>query len=281
MIDVQAISVEKGKKRIVKQVSFKIRPGQISVVLGKNGAGKSSLMEVLTGLYPPSEGRIKWEGIALKTMDLSKLAKRRAVLSQQVQVAFALRVQELLEMGTYVTQQPLRPLYTKRLIEEALEEVRLPGIEKRFFHTLSGGEQKRVLLAKCIVQLNACSDAAYTKYLFLDEPTAGLDIEQQCHFIGIIKDWVKKRGAGVFTILHDINLAAQVADEIILLKEGVLIDKGSPEEVLNSALIEKVFDIQAIVRPHPVLGSPHIIPLPRSLGRQVGQLSLDVQNQSI
>jgi iron complex transport system ATP-binding protein len=167
----------------------------------------------------------------------------------------------LVEIGTYASNEPLSALKIKHLVQHALGEVGMVDFMERDFTTLSGGEQKRVLLAKCIVQLNCCDWGNINKYLFLDEPTASLDMEQQYKFIDLVKRFVKRRNVGVFAVLHDINLAAQFADEILMLRGGKIIKKGHPKEVLTTENIRDVFDIEAVVQPHPIFSCPQIIPL--------------------
>jgi iron complex transport system ATP-binding protein len=179
MIDIQNITIQKGKKIIVQNASFQIQKGQITVVIGRNGAGKSTLLEALTGSNLIQSGSILWDNEQLETLDLKQLATRRAVLSQKVEITFSVRVSELVEMGCYACKTPLLQQKINTLVQHALKEVDMLTFQNRDFRTLSGGEQKRVLLAKAIVQLNCSNWANVNKYLFLDEPTASLDIEQQ------------------------------------------------------------------------------------------------------
>ncbi|MEM9819474.1 MAG: ATP-binding cassette domain-containing protein [Bacteroidota bacterium] len=233
MVRVDDITVCKGKKEIIRNISFDLHPGKIVVVVGKNGAGKTTLLEALTGGNVLQKGQIQWDEQALSTLNLKELAIRRAVLTQNVQVNFPIVVKALVGMGAYVAPQFIPKTKIDRLIQHALEEVEMYDFKDRIFMNLSGGEQKRVLLAKCIVQLNCCHWADIPKYLFLDEPTASLDIQQQYRLIDLIKRWVQRRNIGVFAVLHDLNIAAQFADEIIMLNEGVIAERGRPEAVFT------------------------------------------------
>lgn len=264
MIKVQNIIVNKGKKQILNGVSLEIKPGTISVVIGKNGAGKSTLLETITGTNTIHSGTILWNNIPFQSLNSKKLSHRRAVLSQLVKTNFAISVADLVEMGTYASDEAIPKVKIQTLIQHALEEVEMLDFGDRDFNTLSGGEQKRVLLAKCIVQLNCSNWANVNKYLFLDEPTANLDIQQQYKLIKLVKKLVLRRNVGVLAILHDINLAAQFADEIIILKAGKILEKGSPWEVIRPETLTTAFDIHAIIQKHPVFNCPHITPLPDS-----------------
>ncbi|MEM1214503.1 MAG: heme ABC transporter ATP-binding protein [Bacteroidota bacterium] len=262
MIVVKNLAVNKGGQSIVRGINLQVRPGRISVLLGKNGAGKSTVLEALTGKNTFSEGNITWDNYPLTKLTNQTLAQRRAVLSQSVTVPFAITVQQLVEMGTYVATEALPNQKIASLVEEALTTVGLSTFGTRNFQTLSGGEQKRALLAKCLVQLNCCHWADVNKYLFLDEPTAGLDMEQQFHLLALLKRLVRRRQIGVLAVVHDVNLAAQLADELILLKAGQIATTGSPGEVLTPELLQEVFSVTARVHPHPVLDCPYVTLLP-------------------
>lgn len=265
MIEVKHIAVDKGRKNIIKDISCTIRPGKITVAIGKNGAGKSTLLEALTTSNELSAGAITWDQKPLARMSAKTLAQCRAVLSQSVKLSFPISVYDLVEMGCYVSEEALSNIKIRTLVQHALSEVEMLDFVNRSFNTLSGGEQKRVLFAKCIVQLNCGNWANINKYLFLDEPTASLDLQQKYKLLELIKRFVRRRNIGVFAVLHDINLAAQFADEIIVLQDGRLVEKGTPWEVLNPATLFKTLGVHALVQPHPIYNCPHITLMPYQL----------------
>jgi len=262
MIHVQNISVKRGHTPIIRDVSFDIHPGKVSVVIGKNGAGKSTLLETLSGQLVPHSGCIVWEGRSMSSISAAELSRRRAVLSQQVQIAFPLKVYDLVEMGCYVSPGSMCCVSKSGLIQHALEEVGMQDFVNRDFTTLSGGEQKRVMLAKCLVQLHCCQSPATPKYLLLDEPAASLDLQQQYRLIQLIQNLVQRYQIGVWAIFHDINLAALFADEILMLKAGHIVRAGSPQRVLNEDTIHETLGIKSIIHSHPVYGCPQITTLP-------------------
>lgn len=262
MIKVVNLEVHKGGRSIVRNINLELHPGKVSVLVGKNGAGKSTILEALTGKNSVAKPNILWDGYPLGQLSSVELAQRRAVLSQSVTIPFALQVRQLVEMGTYVSEASIPTIKIDSLVMDALRAVGLPNMAERNFQSLSGGEQKRVLLAKCLVQLNCCRWADVQKYLFLDEPTAGLDLQQQFNLIELVKNLVRRRQIGVLAIVHDLNLAAQLADEVILLQAGEVVATGPPEVVLRPILLEQVFGVKAVVSAHPVLDCPHITLLP-------------------
>jgi len=262
MINVQNVSVCKSNRNIIEGVNCCVKAGKITVIIGKNGAGKSTLLEALTGSNAYCQGQINWDGHALSQLSTKELATRRAVLSQSVSIDFPITVFDLVETGTYVCDRLLSKKEVRKYVVDALQEVELSDFINRQFNTLSGGEKKRIMLAKCLVQLNCCAWKGVEKYLFLDEPTAGLDIQQQHKLIELIKKLVQKCSLGVFAVLHDLDLAARFADEILWIKKGKIIAEGSPEETITPAVIRETLGVNAVVQVHPVFGCPHVITLP-------------------
>ena len=262
MLRVQHIAVRRGKTDIVRDVSFDIKPGKITVILGQNGAGKSTLLEALTGKYPLAAGDIDWDGLPLIALDSKELALRRAVLSQQSHVAFPITVEDLVAMGCYAAHRSIAQVQIDAMVQLALRTVDMLSFSERMYASLSGGEQKRVMLAKCLVQLATGQEANLNKYLFLDEPTSSLDVQQQYKLISIIRALVSSQNIGVCAILHDINLAAQFADEILLLKAGEIHALGTPSKVLTPDALHETFGIRTIINTHPTLSCPHITTLP-------------------
>jgi len=262
MISVRNLSISIRDKKIVHNVSLDLSAGKISVIIGKNGAGKSTLLKAITGNDKHDLGLIDWGNRPNHSISLRSLAQQRAVLAQNTTIDFPISVNEVVEIGTYCSEKALSNEKIAFLIKHALREVNMQSFALRDFRTLSGGEQKRILLAKCIAQLNCTNWADKPKYLFLDEPTASLDIQQQHNLISLIKKLVKRRNIGVLAVLHDINLAAQLADELIILKEGAVFKKGGPRKVLTSKVLKEAMGIKCMVEEHPFLTCPFVTVLP-------------------
>ncbi|MCB0629389.1 MAG: ATP-binding cassette domain-containing protein [Saprospiraceae bacterium] len=262
MIQVQDVYVNRGARRVLRQLNCCIGPGKVTTVMGRNGAGKTTLLEAMTGRLPIVEGRIVWDDMLLQRISPVEMAGRRAVLSQQLQLNFPLRVEELVEMGTYSRHRDLSRYQRSVIIDEVMVRLDLEQFIGRYFHQLSGGERQRVLLAKCLAQLN-CSRHLYShQYLFLDEPTNSLDIEQQYYLLAQVRQLAREQQIGILAILHDINLAAQCSDEILLLKEGTIRYRGSPERVLTEKSLKDIFNINTTIGRHPVTDGPLITILP-------------------
>lgn len=263
MISVDNISVKKGSKLILDEVSADVRPGRFTVILGMNGAGKSTLLKAINHQEKLKAGMIRWNGKRLSGIKPAQLARKRAVLSQSFTPGFPMQVSDLVEMGCYPFQKEVGQKERKRLVFEAIEEVGMTAFYDRDFSSLSGGEQKRVLLAKCLVQLHCGSmDEIPDKYLFLDEPTAAIDIHHSYKILNLVKDWTRLKGVGVLAILHDLNMAAQFADYVIIMQRGKVVCQGSPDEAFQSEHLEEYLGIKSIIREHPVFKCPHITTLP-------------------
>lgn len=258
MIQVESVSVQLGKKEILRTVDCHVPGGEVTVLMGKNGAGKSTLLRVIAGLTPFSEGRVYLDDRLLRTFSNPELADYRAVLSQSVQLSYALKVEEVVEIGCYNQYHRLSGKTRKRMVGKAIRRLALEGFLGRFFHTLSGGEQKRVLLAKCLVQLDAGKADHQPQFLLLDEPTAALDVEQQYRFFSLARELVEEEGIGILAVVHDLNLAAMSADQVILMRDGRITAQGDIWNTLTPALIQKTFDVDCLIHPHPHLNIPLI-----------------------
>ena len=262
MITVHNITIKKGERPIVNEVSMQIPAGKFTAVLGMNGAGKSTLMKAINNQEKVMQGYIEWNGTDLSLIDAKTLSYQRAVLSQSFTPGFPMKVFDLVEMGSYPFQEKISPEEKNTLVYNALKEVGMLAYVERDFSSLSCGEQKRILLAKCLVQLENNFSTSRTKYLFLDEPTASIDIHHSYKLLELVKNWTVHKNLGVFGILHDLNLAAQFADHIIILKEGMVVQQGHPNLVLTPDHLEHSLEIKSIINQHPVFGCPHIITLP-------------------
>jgi iron complex transport system ATP-binding protein len=229
---------------IVDEVSLELKPGEILAVLGPNGAGKSTFFKILSGEIKCKHGAIDYNGHDIQRLNSRELAEVRAVMPQHTQVNFPFTVQEVIELGLIST----RAKDPGQLLGEVLEVTNTSHLRDQLFNTLSGGEKQRVQLARVLIQIWEAKP--FPRYLLLDEPTSSLDIAQQ-HAVLKILQTLKSRNIGILVILHELNLAAQYADKIALLKNGVIAKIGPIEEVLEEEILERVFDhpIQLIANP--------------------------------
>jgi iron complex transport system ATP-binding protein len=229
---------------IVNQASLTVEPGEILAVLGPNGAGKSTLFKILSGDTSCKHGHVSYNGTAIQGLKPAQLAEIRAVMPQHSSVNFPFSAQEVVELGL-TTIKPKNPAL---ILDEVMELTQTKHLAKQAFHSLSGGEKQRVQLARVLVQI--WEQKPFPRYLLLDEPTSSLDIAQQHGVLGILRK-LKARNIGVLIILHELNLAAQYADRIALLKKGNLAACASVPEVMQEQLLSEVFDYPVEVFPHP------------------------------
>ncbi len=258
MIEAQDVSVSIGGKRIVANIDFATRPGELAAIVGPNGSGKTTFLKALSGELGYG-GRIAINGRDLAAMKPAEAASARAVLPQATSLSFPFTVHEIVRLGLVGGRSGVLPGEDALLPERALARVDLEGFAGRFYQELSGGEQQRVQLARVLCQVWAPVLDGKPRYLFLDEPVSSLDIKHQLIIMNIARDFAA-RGGGVIAILHDLNLAAMYADRIFVMHRGRLAATGSPREVLEAGLIEKVFGCRLRVGVLPSGDVPFVLP---------------------
>lgn len=253
MLRVERLSYEIKGRKLLKDISFQVRKGEVLAVLGANGAGKSTLMSLLCGERKPTEGTVVLHGKALAQYDMKELSRCRALLSQQQQMTLAFKVSEIVMMGRYPHFKSSPGTKDVLIVEEVMSLCGIKALADRTFLSLSGGEQQRVQLARVLVQIWENKDAL----LLLDEPISALDLRYQQKVLAIAKA-LARRGFMVVLIVHDVNFAAIYADRIIMLKNGRKLFDGTPVEVLNSKDLYAVFSVESVVELSTATLRPHV-----------------------
>jgi heme transport system ATP-binding protein len=243
MLTASNITFRVGKKPLVSDVSVSFASGQLHLIVGPNGAGKSTLIKVLARLLRPQTGKVEYEGVDVGQVSEAALAKRRAVLSQAVEVAFPLTVRELVMMGRYPHFAGRPEPADEKIVDEVMEHFDVTGFSERDYQTLSGGERQRVNFARVLAQLWFDSDSS-CRYLFLDEPLTFLDIRHQIDFMKKIRAFAATNDVVTVGVVHDLNLAARFADHLVLLNETRIVATGTPAEVLTTERIQDVFGVK-------------------------------------
>ncbi|MEO5584929.1 MAG: heme ABC transporter ATP-binding protein [Flavobacteriales bacterium] len=241
------------RKRLLQDVSFAVRPGELVVVLGPNGAGKSTLLRLLAGDLPVQEGRIHWNDRPMKGRDPKELARNRAVLGQHNAVGLAFSVEEIVRMGRYPYYGNTPSRLDDQAVDRAIQTAHIDVLRERILDTTSGGEQQRTHIARTFTQVD--NSAPGPRLLLLDEPLNDLDIRHQHALMNAAKNFAKE-GHCVLAVLHDVNMAAQYADRILLMKAGCINASGVPEEVLTAAILSETYGLSAQVMPHPCHACP-------------------------
>ncbi len=254
MYEALNISLRVRDKVILDDISLTINPGSFVAVVGPNGAGKSSLLKVMAGEQKAS-GNVQINGRQVHAYSSRELSILRAVMPQHSAVQFAFTVRQIINLGRhahYSTRQQ-----NDSVVEEVMALTDTKKFSDRSFMTLSGGEKQRVQLARVLAQV--WEETVHPRYILLDEPTSSLDIAQQQQIFRLAKQ-VCKKNIGVMAIIHDLNQAAQFADELYFLKQGRRVAAGDALKVFTKPNIEETFCCRVNVYHDPCNNCPYIIP---------------------
>jgi iron complex transport system ATP-binding protein len=244
--------------RVLDDVSLSIARGSIAGLIGPNGSGKTTLLRVLNGTLTPAAGSVSLDGVALSAMSRLGVAKRIAVVPQETQVTFDFTALEIVLMGRYphLGAFAIEGRDDVSIARKALAATGTAALESRQFATLSGGEKQRVVIASALAQ---SSDV-----LLLDEPTTALDIGFQFEIASLLSRLNRERGTTMVVSTHDLNLAAMLCTELVLLKSGRVLAVGPTRDVLTPENIRRLYDVDADVTPHPRAGHLVVVPVGRS-----------------
>ncbi|MDG1310775.1 MAG: heme ABC transporter ATP-binding protein [Porticoccaceae bacterium] len=240
---------------LLRNISLEVEAGRVTAIVGPNGAGKSSLLKVLTGEMPASHGEVDLNHRPLNQWHLLDRAQMLAVLPQHTLLNFPFTADEVVGLGRIPHKTGLAK--DSQIIAEALDLVDASYLQKRFYTQMSGGEKQRVQLARVLAQIWQPSHLG-PQFLVLDEPTSAFDLSHQKLTLDIVRQ-LAERGVGVVMVLHDLNLAARCADNLVVFDGGVIAAQGSPKDVLTEQLIDRVFGVKSIIAQHPVTKRPLVI----------------------
>jgi len=252
MIEVHSISFRYHEAWVLQEVSFRVEKGEFVGVIGPNGSGKTTLLKLLYRLLAPQRGEILFELVPMKKMDRRDIAKRIAVVAQETQLLFPFSVLETVLMGRspYLGRLLFESEKDLEIARKAMEWTKILPFSERPMDELSGGERKRVFIARALAQ--------EPDVILLDEPTANLDIQHQIEFLNLILTLNRERGLTIVMASHDMNIASEFCDRLILLRGGRIYQMGTPEEVVTKENIESVYGCEVWIDRHPVSGMPRI-----------------------
>ena len=247
----QTVTLSRGHRTVLKDVSLSVRPGECVAVVGPNGAGKSSLLKVFSGDLVPQAGEVVLEGIPMSGWNRGELARRRAVLPQQSELLFPFPVRDIVLMGRAPHNGGIETVDDEQIADDAMQATDVLAFQDRPYDQLSGGEKQRVQLARVLAQVWPGSQVS-GGFLLLDEPTSSLDLSHQHAFLKTARRFARE-GLGVLVVLHDLNLAMQYADRIIMLYHGHCVACDVPEKALIPELIREVFKVDVRITKTPGL----------------------------
>ena len=259
MISATDIAYSAGSTRILSDIALRLAPGELCVVVGPNGAGKSTLLRVLSGELRPTGGTVDYDGEDAAGLSAAQLAIRRAVLPQASTLAFPFTVTEVVRLGLSAGVSGVARDEVETLPERALAAVDMAAFGARLYQDLSGGEKQRIQLARVLCQIWEPVMDGVARALFLDEPTASLDLHHQLATVELARDYAR-RGGIALAILHDLNLASCFADKLVVMERGRVAAFGPPQEVITDDIVGRVFQFAGRVNHAPVSSPPFVLP---------------------
>ena len=243
-----------GETTVLDGVSVDVLAGELTVIVGPNACGKSTLLRALARVLPVQGGHVRLDGREIGEYAPKQAARRLALLPQQPAAPEGITVADLVARGRYPHQSLLRQwsVADQEAVDEALAAAGVAELARRPVEHLSGGQRQRVWIAMTLAQA--------TPVLLLDEPTTYLDIAHQLEVLELASR-LQREGRTVVAVLHDLHLAFRYATHLIVMHGGSVVAEGAPAEVVTPELVERVFSVRCRVVPDPESGTPMVIPL--------------------
>ncbi|MGY0399096.1 MAG: heme ABC transporter ATP-binding protein [Ostreibacterium sp.] len=257
------LSFSIGDKTIINDINLSAKQGQFISIIGPNGAGKTTLLHLIDGDINPHTGSVVLQNRPITQINRLELARQRAILPQLSHVPFAVKVIDIVSLGREPYRYHTAQNYGNTVINACLSSLEITHLAKQNYHTLSGGEQHRVQIARTLAQIYTNIDYSLQgKILFLDEPTNHLDVRHQYRLMEILKD-LQQHGLTIIAVMHDISLALRYAEQIILLKNGKKIGSYTPDSLVASDDLSTVYEMKMRTVWDDIAKRYHICPLPK------------------
>ncbi|MDP1509633.1 ABC transporter ATP-binding protein [Paenibacillus sp. CMAA1739] len=253
-LEVASLSRAYGESHVLKNVSWNVNEGAWWGIIGPNGSGKSTLLHLLSGVDQPTSGSVHIYGKKIDSYSRKELSRLVAVLQQEGIPPVRYTVREVIEMGRFPHQDWLgreKGVDVEAITDRVLARLSLTSLADRTLDRLSGGQRQRVALAKVMVQ--------EPQILLLDEPTTYLDLRYQLEFMELLAEWRQETGVTIIAVLHDLNLAAQFCDNLLVLKDGMVEGLGASSDLLTEDRIRRVYGVDPVMLPHPDSGVPQLL----------------------
>ncbi|CAI3805053.1 ABC transporter ATP-binding protein [Pseudarthrobacter sp. MM222] len=270
VLNTAGLTLTYGQRTVIEGLTAQIPPGKITMIVGANACGKSTLLRGLSRLLKPAFGMVTLDGTDIHARPARQLARSLGLLPQHPTAPDGITVRDLVGRGRYPHQGFFRSWCAddERAVQEALTATNTLELADRNVDELSGGQRQRVWIAMALAQ--------ETDVLLLDEPTTYLDLAHQVEVLDLITDLNRQRGTTVVIVLHDLNLAARYADHVIAMKGGRIVAEGAARDVVTENMVKDVFGLDCRVAPDPVSGAPLIIPLGRHHAHSAATTTLEL-----
>ncbi|WP_090736174.1 ABC transporter ATP-binding protein [Paenibacillus sp. Mc5Re-14] len=253
-LEVAGLTRAYGEFHVLKNISWNVDEGAWWGIIGPNGSGKSTLLHLLSGVDQPTSGSVHIYGKKVGSYSRKELSQLVAVLQQEGIPPVGYTVREVIEMGRFPHQDWLgreKGVDVEAITNRVLARLSLTSLADRTLDRLSGGQRQRVALAKVMVQ--------EPQVLLLDEPTTYLDLRYQLEFMELLAEWRQETGVTIIAVLHDLNLAAQFCDNLLVLKDGMVEGLGTSSDLLTEDRIRRVYGVEPVMLPHPDSGVPQLL----------------------
>lgn len=248
-----AVTLRYDDRTISENLSVEIPDGSLTVIVGPNACGKSTLLRALSRLMTPARGQVVLDGKLIGSYPAREVARRLGLLPQSPTAPDGITVADLVARGRYPHQSFLRQWSPedRQAVTQALTATKMLPYARRLLGELSGGQRQRVWIAMVLAQ--------ETPLLLLDEPTTFLDIAHQVELMELLSE-LNAQGRTIIAVLHDLNQASRYASHLIAMRSGAIVAKGAPAQILTAELVQEVFGLNAVVIPDPVSGTPMVVP---------------------
>ncbi|MCH9011381.1 MAG: heme ABC transporter ATP-binding protein [Chloroflexi bacterium] len=255
MLSIERLAFSYGDKTIIDGLDLEVRPGELVGIVGPNGTGKSTLLRLISGVLKADSGVIRLKGKHQADLKAKERALLVSVVPQNPSMPLGFRVIDVVLMGRNAHLSLLQWESRRDLdvAKEALELTDTLDLADRVIDTLSGGERQRVLIAMALAQ--------ESPIMLLDEPTSSLDLSYQTGIMDLVTAVQRRRDGVVIVAMHDLTLAAQYCDRLVMLSNGRIYAEGPPQDVLTVENIARVYGADVAVIPHPESGSPVVLPI--------------------
>ena len=253
MLSLQDISAGYATKLVLEDITLNVPAGEFVGLIGPNGSGKTTLLRVISGALPTRRGEVWLRGRKLQEMSRRDVAKIVAHLLQDRALGLAFSVREMVLMG----RSPHLPRFGREgerdlaIVERVMDLANVSHVADRPITEISGGERQRAFIAMCLAQ--------QPEVLLLDEPTSHLDIGHQLSILDLIRNLNRQSRMTVVAVFHDLNLAAEYCDRLVLLDRGRIAAVGTPVDVLTTEMILNVYKVEVLIERNPVSGAPHVV----------------------